>query len=190
MSQWWENPGNFPAKYDPSGLQHNPAGTIPFPQPQSPPVGLWEGGRASLSWSLTDEGFLKADWQSPLFDLRPDIRAAQSGLTGGTPIWRPMGAGGALWAQVERLLVDATATTNLLVTSTEFAHVNDPNAVASVNTDSDITSEFVGGNASAVLQFLPPGNGYPVRYYRVRLTFTYTAVRNGPPPFAVSASYY
>lgn len=190
MSQWWENPGNFPAKYDPSGLRHNPAGTIPFPQPQSPPVGLWEGGRSSLSWGLTSEGFLKADWQSPLFDLRPDIRAAQSGLTGGTPIWRPMGAGGALWTQVEHLLVDATATTNLLVTSTEYAHVNDPNAVASVNTDSDITSEFVGGNASAVLQFLPPGNGYPVRYYRVKLTFTYTAVRNGPPPFAVSASYY
>jgi hypothetical protein len=190
MAQWWENPGAFPgSNYDPSGLRHNPAGTIPFPQPQSPPVGLWEGGRASLSWSLVN-GLWTAAWQSPLFDLRPDIRAAQSGITGGTPIWRPMGAGGALWVQVEHLTTDATATTDLNVTVTEFAHVNDPNAVVSVTTDSDITSEFVGGNAAALLQFLPPGHGYPVRYYRVQLLFSYLDARVGPPPFAVSASYY
>jgi hypothetical protein len=189
MSQWWENPGNFPAKYDPSGLRHNPAGTIPFPQPQSPPVGLWEGGRSALSWTLVG-GLWTAAWQSPLFDLRPDIRAAQSGITGGTPIWRPMGAGGALWVQVEHLTTDPTATTNLIVMVTEFGHINDPNAVVSVTTDSDITSEFVGGNASALLQFLPPGHGYPVRYYRTRVVFSYLTARAGPPPFAVSASYY
>lgn len=190
MSQWWENPGGFPAKYDPSGLRNNPAGTIPFPQPQNAPVGLWEGGRSSLSWTVQPDGTLKAAWSSPLFDLRPDIRAAQSGLTGGTPIWRPMGAGGALWVQVEHLTTDATATTSLIVVATESGHVNDPNSVVTTNTESEITSEFVGGNQSAVLQFLPTGNGYPIRYYRVKITFSYNVVRVAPPPFSVSASYY
>lgn len=163
---------------------------MPFPQPQSAPVGLWEGGRSSLSWTTLANGTIQASWGSPLFDLRPELRSAQSGLTGGTPIWRPMGAGGALWVQVENLLVDATATTGLVVTTTEFGHVNDPNAVTSTATESEITSEFVGGNASAVMQFLPTGQGYPIRYYRISITFGYDVVRNGPPPFAIAASYY
>jgi hypothetical protein len=92
--------------------------------------------------------------------------------------------------QVEHLRTDLTATTALIVIATEYGHVNDPNAVVSTTVDADITSEFVGGNESAVLQFMPTGQGYPIRYYRVRVAFSYLQQRANPPPFAVSASYY
>jgi hypothetical protein len=197
MSQWWENPGAFPGQnYDPSGLRHNPAGTVPFPYPQNAPSALWDGGRGSLTWTNNTEGLLTAKWQSPLFDLRPQLRAAMSGLTGGTPIWLPSGASGKLWAQIDNLTLDlpAPATNNwvqnLEVISREFGHVNDPLQVRQITADTDITSEFTGTVPSAVLTFLPPGEGYPIRWYQVSVTFTYLLPRASAPPFAVCAAYY
>jgi hypothetical protein len=43
-----------------------------------------------------------------------------------------------------------------------------------IETVEDITTEFIGSKPSAIVQFLPPGAGYPVRYYRVSITFQYT----------------
>lgn len=197
MSQWWENPGAFPgANYDPSGLRHNPAGTIPFPYPQNAPSGLWDGGQSSLTWSNNTDGLLTATWQSPLFDLRPQLRAAMSGKTGGTPIWLANGVGGKLWVQIDNIAknLPLPATNDWLqdlqVISREYGHVNDPQAVTQMTVDADITSEFNGGADSAVLTFLPTGEGYPIRWYRVSITFTYLVARAAPPPFAVSAAYY
>jgi hypothetical protein len=197
MSQWWENPGAFPGtNYDPSGLRNNPAGTIPFPYPQNAPSGLWDGGRASLTWTNNADGLLTAKWQSPLFDLRPYLRAAMQGLTGGTPIWLPMGGGGKLWAQVDNISKTLPApaannwVANLQVISREYGHVNDPQSISQITADADITSEFTGGEDSAVLTFLPPGQGYPIRWYRVEIEFTYLVARAAPPPFVVCAAYY
>jgi len=197
MAQWWEDPGSFPAKYDPSGLQNNPAGTIPFPYPVNAPSGLWDGGRGALTWSNDPvTGLLTARWQSPLFDLRPYLRAAMSGKTGGTPIWTPLGAGGKLWVQIENINKDlpAPATNNWLqnlqVISREYGHINSPREVVQITVDADITSEFNGGADAAVLTFLPTGEGYPIRWYRVEIEFTYLIARSAPPPFAVCAAYY
>jgi hypothetical protein len=197
MSQWWENPGAFPGtNYDPSGLRHNPAGTIPFPYPQNAPSGLWDGGRGSLTWTNNADGLLTTKWSSPLFDLRPYLRAAQSGFTGGTPVWLPMGGGGKLWVQIDNIAKTLPApatndwTTNLQVIAREFGHINDPLEISQITADADITSEFTGAQDSAVLTFLPVGQGYPIRWYRVEVEFTYLIARAAPPPFAVCASYY
>lgn len=197
MSTWWENPGAFPgANFDPSGLRNNPAGTIPFPYPTNAPSGLWDGGRSSLTWTNNADGLLTAKWQSPLFDLRPYLRAAMQGLTGGTPVWLPMGAGGKLWVQVDNITktLPAPATNNwvenLQVISREYGHVNDPQGVVQITADADITSEFTGDEDAAVLTFLPPGQGYPIRWYRVEVEFTYLVPRAAAPPFAVCAAYY
>ena len=197
MSQWWENPGAFPGtNYDPSGLRHNPAGTIPFPYPQNAPSGLWNGGRGSLTWTNNSAGLLTAKWQSPLFDLRPQLRAAMEGLTGGTPVWLSMGGGGKLWVQIDNISKDLPApatndwTTNLQVIAREYGHINDPLEVSQITADADITSEFTGDQDSAVLTFLPTGQGYPIRWYRAEVEFTYLVPRAAPPPFAVCAAYY
>jgi hypothetical protein len=197
MSQWWENPGAFPgANYDPSGLRNNPAGTIPFPYPTNAPVGLWDGGRGSLTWATNANGLLEARWQSPLFDLRPEFRAAMQGKTGGTPIWRNSGVGGKLWVQVDNINLDLPApapndwTANLKVISREYGHVNDPQEVKQITVDADITSEFTGAADAAVLTFLPTGEGYPIRWYRVDIVFSYTVARVFTPPFAVSSAFY
>jgi len=197
MSQWWENPGAFPGtNYDPSGLRNNPAGTIPFPYPTNAPSGLWNGGRGSLTWTNNSAGLLTAKWQSPLFDLRPQLRAAMEGLTGGTPVWLSMGGGGKLWVQIDNISKDLPApatndwTTNLQVIAREYGHINDPLEVSQITADADITSEFTGDQDSAVLIFLPPGQGYPIRWYRAEVEFTYLVARAAPPPFAVCAAYY
>jgi hypothetical protein len=107
-----------------------------------------------------------------------------------------MGGGGKLWVQIDNITKDlpAPATNNwvenLEVISREYGHVNDPQSVAQITADADITSEFTGDEDSAVLTFLPPGQGYPIRWYRVEVEFTYLVARAAAPPFAVCAAYY
>jgi hypothetical protein len=147
--------------------------------------------------------YATATWTSPVFDLRPEFRgvmdraAGQAYLTaqapslgtnrapiaastviqnsGCVPIWRPSGAAGKLWVQVANLNFRLWGTgLGFEVLATEFASINDPNDLQQIETVEDITTEFIGGKPSAIVQFLPPGAGYPVRYYRVSITFQYT----------------
>jgi hypothetical protein len=142
-------------------------------------------------------------WKSPVFDLRPEYRGSMTrsagtgyltaqapslGLnrqpvaasttvnaTGTVPIWRPMGGAGKLWVQVFNLTSFNWVTSyGFQVFTREYANVNDPNDLQQISSDEDITTEFVGKIPSALVQCLPPGSGYPVRYYQLELIFQYT----------------
>ena len=141
--------------------------------------------------------------QAPSLGTNRGPVAVTTGLknTGAVPIWRPSGAGGKLWVQTTNLTsgpVVGQTGFGFEVTAEEFAHVNDPSDLPQIAPVEDITSDFVGRIPSALSIFVPPGGGYPVRYYRCILTFTYRADitaalnwQNGDGnPITIVAAYY
>jgi hypothetical protein len=197
-----EIPGQIPAKVTDAGYLKNPLGSLPYPAPANMPIGVWQQTPTTLTWvqNPTPGVFLRAFWRSPTYDLRPELRGvmATAGTqrnTGATPIWIAKGAAGKLWVQVDRLDTRTWGLTGLQVTSTEFASVRDPNDLQQITDPEDITTEFVTASGCAMGSFLPPGSGYPVRFYRVLLTFNFlvdsSAVAGWPDPgYRLSAAYY
>lgn len=185
------------AGFDDSGLRHNPSGTIPFPNPQSNPVGAWDSTEMQLTW-VNGPGpisgakvFRWAAWQSPVFDLRPEIRsAASSSAINASPIWRGgAGAGGQLFVRLSGLTSTPSAGTGLKVSSTELAHPFDPLQVGIVMGAADVSLSFIDMTNTVLVAFLPPGSGYPVRYWRLRLAFEFLS-NHADPQFFVSCAYY
>ena len=197
-----EIPGQIPAKVTDAGYLKNPLGALPYPAPSNMPVGMWQQTPTMLSWvqNPTAGIFLQATWRSPTYDLRPELRGvmATAGTqrnTGATPIWIAKGAGGKLWLQVDGLNQRSWGRTGLQVTSTEFASVRDPNDLRQITNPEDITTEFVSTADCAMGSFMAPGSGYPVRFYRVLVTFNFlvdsSAAGGWPDPlYRLSAAYY
>ena len=190
---YWNNPGFFPENYDPSGLQQNPAATNPFPPPKGAPVGVWNGGRSPLA--LTTLGAplaFSGRWESPTFDLRPDIRAYFPD-PGGQPIWRAngLGAGGSLWCLVTGIRGATTNMTGLQVTFQEWVHPWDPNSMVIASDAVDITKEFNSATKNAVLlNSCPPGYPYPIRFWRIRYDFIWKENGIPAPNFVIQSAYY
>ena len=170
------------------GQWNNPAGTNPFPTPTQMPVGCWSGG----SQVITCPAGATATWSSPIFDLRPEFRASDGKRpTPSIPIWKPStitgGAGGKLWVQIQN-----TDTENLFLMTClaqELGHINDVQQVITVEGQEDITAEFLPTAQSTILTFVPPGAGYPVRFYRLNLVFSVAAGGAGVT-FPVYSAYY
>lgn len=191
-----EMPWPPPQGYDPSGFSKNPAGVFPAPPPRNLGPGCWFGAQTPLFWVAgAGEVVRTAQWDSPTFDLRPDLR--QAGLanpranTGALPIWKPMGAGGQLYVQVMNIDGSIDALTNLAVVAIEFAHPSDPNQTAQITTEEDITTAyFTAGKQAAMIATFPPGTGYPIRFWRYRLRFDTFSSHVADPPFTITAAYY
>ena len=198
-----EIPWPPPGKYDPSGFNQNPAGVFPAPPPRDLGPGNWFGPQTILSWDAgVGDVLLTATWQSPIFDLRPDLR--QAGIanprrdSGAAPVWRVgSGAGGQLFVQV--LGIDGslstppngTALTSLTVVAQEFAHVSDMNQLASITTPEDITAAYFTANkSSALIAAFPPGSGFPIRYWRYRLTFELRQAGIPAPLYTLCPAFY
>jgi hypothetical protein len=134
-------------------------------------------------------------WRTPIFDLRPEIRAAApappSGRQQGTQaIWKPGGgAGGQLYVLIQGLQASADALTDLVLTHDEDVHVLNPTDMVRCIPVEDITKQLSGEIPAALIIFQPPGDGYPVRYWRLTLTFAILSARPDTP-FVVSAAYY
>lgn len=150
------------------------------------------------------QGYLVAQAPSLNANRQPNAVATVRSNTGAVPIWRPNGAAGKLWVQVYNLLAAAPPAIAAMtgfgfeVLAKELAHINDPTSLQQIAPLEDITSDFAGRIPSAIPTFLPPGSGYPVRYYQVQITFQYTkditAAANwnngdGNPMF-LTAAYY
>lgn len=198
-------PGHNPAQLDQSGRVYNPQGVVPAPFPRDIPSQIYIGPTQTLVFStsgLPTGVYARAVWESPLFNLRPYYGAmfpnAASGDTtaqGAVSIWLPGGATGKLWVQITNLLAQNWSTAGLRLTSEEFSAVHNPAYLAAITTPQDITTEVLGGAASALACFLAPGMGYPVAFYRVRLTFDYVQDNSAEPgwPFPalqVFSAYY
>jgi hypothetical protein len=196
-------PYPLPRDYDPSGPFRNPGVTNPLPAPGDIPTPCWFGGAAYIQWSVlnTPTVNLTADWSSPIFDMRPDIRGLTSntvdngtpGHVSGVPIWNPSAQ---LWLQFENPAlgvngISAQPMQGLQIIIWEEAHVCDPQNLSTVSNleGTDITSEFDTTGASAMMGFYPIGDGNPVRYYRLRMTLNLLKnVRPGGNEFVVSGA--
>jgi hypothetical protein len=123
------------------------------------------------------QGYLVAQAPSLNANRQPSAVATVRSNTGAVPIWRPSGAGGKLWVQVTNLTsgpVIGQTGYGFTVLARELANINDPTDLQQIAPLEDITADFVGRIPSAVPTFVPPGSGYPIRYYQVALTFQYT----------------
>lgn len=183
--------------WDPSGAHYNPQGTQPFPAPQLIGTPIWDQTPQIPVWTYNAAGpiFRTATWSSPIFDLRPDLRNAMQGQTSagvnnlsGTVIWRPWGAG----AQLHVLGIYNTVSRlyGLTVTAQEFANVSDVGQMVSITSPQDVTSTWGGDKQAALHIFAPPGNPYPVRFWRVQLVFTIEVDNGANPDTILQASMY
>tara|TARA_Y100000034_G_C6861481_1_gene392133 strand:+ start:591 stop:893 length:303 start_codon:yes stop_codon:yes gene_type:complete len=64
------------------------------------------------------------------------------------------------------------ATAGVEVNATELGHANDPAFIRTLNQPVLTNNQVFAGGQSAALTWQPPAN--PLRYWRVRITFTQT----------------
>jgi len=157
--------------------------------------GVWFGPEVRLQFSVGDApagGTLGANWRSPIFDLRPELRHAfQGGSDNTQPIWRApaFGQGGRLLVQISTL--DGVAISNYALdfraAAVESCHVARPDRIAIMNQPQDITEELLDGQNTSVLEFIPPGN--PIRYWRVLINFA-TLTVGAAPNWSCQGVYY
>lgn len=194
MRQYPGQPLPAPDGYNIDPMFQNPAGTYPFPSPGSMPYSQWQSARTPLNWSNPgplDPGYVSVGyWQSPLYDLRPEIRGADGSTPSGIPIW---GSGGRkLWIQIRGLLsvVDGiTATEELTIAEREYGEIFDARQIERISGDSDITDQVVSGTStspSVILSF-SPGAG-SIRYWRMELAFR--RLDRITHPISISAAFY
>ena len=192
----------------------NPYGSAPSPAATSIPVTLWttEAGMP-VSWQGLDaRGNDNGIWETPVFDLRPDLRSARATTKFGVPIWDTSAR---LYIQIFGLTALAANTRNLRLGAQEYSNTTfgsltspqPPRAVApagggfpaqvgrdpvvAVTTIVDISSELMLGTAqpdSVILVFAPLGEGYPVRYWKLQLHWMY--VGGAGPALSIQAAVY
>jgi hypothetical protein len=145
-------------------------------------------------------------WTSPAFDLRPDLRSGQAGPKAGVPIWS---SAARLYLQVSSsaqgggvqpslVLQNYTAQARDYVANTYNFSDTKGRPSEGINAGwglqstslTDVASKFnPAPNATSVLAgFAPPGttlgfgDGYPVRYWRLEITFTILVPSGLPLP--------
>lgn len=124
----------------------------------------------------------RAIWQSPVFDLRPDL--------GGN--YRPVATRipGAARMHLQCYTSDGTFLTalpsELEVYSVEAGHLANPQEIKFIEERFDISTDFYQGTESTVLEWSPPGA--PMRFWRVSVIFDWYDALNPPPRLTCWAS--
>jgi len=164
------------------------------------PVGGWFGSTSAIiDWTANPQAAVlwRASWSSPIYDLRPDLGALSDNRNNarlsGVSIWRA--AGQNIAAQLFIQISGVQDFRGFQVISQEEAHVSDVTQILSVTGQQDVTAEFTSRGASSVVTFSPYGDGYPIRYWRVKLTFNILDNQNfpvgaTPPTFSIAAALY
>ena len=177
----YELPYPLPRNYNPSGPYRNPGQTLPLPVPDNHPVGCWFGSLQRINWAVSGSSRLVSDagWQSPIFDLRPDLRGLIQNTSNKTPsavpIWSNAGTnvGVHLWIQIDGAGATGLNSIDLRgfqILAKERAHICDVAQIRSINNLQDVTAQFSSQGESAILAWTPFGDGYPVRYYQLKIT--------------------
>jgi hypothetical protein len=191
----------------------NPHGSHPAPAAKEIPKTLWytQPGMP-VPWAGFDGTIDTATWRTPIFDLRPDLRSAQNMAKSGVPVWDTRAR---LYIQVFGLTTADNTTEFLRLGYSEFANttfgqVTSPqparavapqgggfppqtgrDPVVRVTAIIDLTSELMMGTNqpnSVVLVFEPLGEGYPIRYWQVQLTWVNLGVAG--PALNLQAAMY
>ena len=200
----------FPAQFGRSEEYRNPDGTLPLPSPENIPRPIWTQTRTSIGQNFIfvttanpgtgtrglPQGQLGTlSWDTPWFDLRPDLRSSQAQRKFGVPIWS---TGARLYVQFIRRnglqqgnpgLWDARAQDWISLVDNapgRFPLQVGDNPQFQPAVDRDVTAGMfpVAGMpglvslTSSMSVFSPPGttagggDGYPVRYWKFRLSVT------------------
>jgi hypothetical protein len=190
---------------------NNPHGSNPSPAAKDIPTALWTSEVMPVQWRGIVGGQDTASWKSPTFDLRPDLRSAQSMVKAGVPIWSTSARlyvqifglttlapntqflrleyrefGNTTWGQVTQ------AGPNRAVPNSGFPNQTSRDPVVQVGPIVDITSEVMLGTNqpdSVILVFETLGEGYPVRYWSVELLWTNVESVSGPELTFQAAMY-
>lgn len=193
-------PYPLPEKYDPSGQFRNPASTIPRPSPSDMPVGGWFGTTTPvIDWTANPSPNVlwQAVWSSPIYDLRPDLGALSDNRNNarfsGVSVWRA--AGQNIAAQLFVQISAVQDFRGFQVLSQEEAHISDVTQILSVTGQQDVTAEFTSRGASSIVTYSPYGDGYPIRYWRLKLRFNILDNQDfppaaQPPTFSIAAALY
>lgn len=161
-----------------AGLYRNPHTTLPMPPAGGDmPVAYYESTKLALTWALSD-GVQAATWQTPVFNLRPDLRSAGGTPKSGVPIWSTAAR---LYVQISNLVNGSVNTTKgLRVSSTESAAIaygdirNGFSSVQRVTADAEVTADVMFGTSQSdrvILVFAPLGESRPVRFWSLLLKF-------------------
>jgi len=219
---------DFPSQYGRSEQYRNPEASLPLPEAKEIPRTTWAQPRMPLQWAgptllgppnpIGNEW--TATWESPWYDLRPDLRSSQQQVKLGVPIW----------TRSARLYVELSGppgtaggftSTGFSASFSEYAEnlsldpgqviLGAPGTIPAPlqplpvlpSPPVNVTSTFfpgIGLSYSTQGVFAPPGTtagggeGYPIRYWKVRLGFTYfwPGLLPNTPPTALNlqATYY
>ena len=183
----YPGPTGVEGLYNPDVIYQNPTAAVPGPY-ATENRGYWTGPDVPVAWILQpgtvlnpvtgvgEERFYRASWESPVFDLRPDLKAsAGTENQAAYPIFRggAFGAGGTLQILIRRDGGAIPGISNITLFAQEFAAVSvSPTPFGlgrPVTAGVDITSEFYQGMRGTLLNFIPPSN--PVRYWKTVLHF-------------------
>ena len=192
-------PYPLPEGYTSSPYWNNPSQTNPFPAPAGLPYQAWSTPRTTVTWTAPptdplDSLFTEAAyWQSPLFDLRPELRGSDGARQTGVPIWGALSK--KLWVQVSGLLTTVAGTRcteGLTVVSREYGEIYDPTQIQRISADAKITLDVASSGTSqppsVILPYYPPGSGTPVRYWRLEIAFRRLDLLQ--VPIVVSGAFY
>ena len=228
----------FPSQYGRSEQYRNPEGTLPFPAAKEIPRPVWTQPRIGITFTgqivgpidLLPPGYLyTGTWDSPWYDLRPDLRSSESQPKLGVPIWERNTRMYVVLSGANGVSPGYTVA-NKSATLTQFfepvsldpgqtvaaapggnAAVPAPQSAVPSSAPVNVSSTFFPalpapslGLTSSLGVFSPPGTfsgngeGYPVRFWRIRLVFTQflPQVNPGPPipippdNLQIQAAYY
>lgn len=147
----------------------NPDATTPYPAPDGRlrPVGYWESASWSASWVRSSTAWT-ASWASVPFDLRTDLRGVNSREFSGVPLNRTSAV--QMWIAISGL---SNNHLGMRVLMSQWGHPVDAAKVAQFVPLTNVTGYLATGLDMALLDFWPPGSGYQMRYWQVRLRFSF-----------------
>ena len=137
----------------------------------------WTQPLFGIPWQLAAPpagltGIDYATWQSPIFDLRPDLGKQFAGVDPSDAFPLPSSGEGDGRALIMQLYGMLAVANTLEVYWTELAHLWDPAAVVAINIRQNITTDVWDSGASRLLPFEPPSG--PPRFWSVQLEFVQT----------------
>lgn len=155
----------------------NPGATLPLPTPDAKlrPVGYNEEEPRALGWGFGSGNVARtALWGSSVMNLRTDLRGVTSREPGGVPVNR-------LFALQLFIAVSGLAQNHvgMEVYKAELGHPTDPELVDQFTPWTNITANLSTGTDLAILNYFPPGSGYQMLYWQVKLRFDFVTI--APP---------
>lgn len=155
----------------------NPGGTLPLPLPDAKlrPEGYNEEEPRAIAWDFGAGSVARTGgWGSAVMNLRTDLRGNTSREPGGVSVNR-------MFALQMFIAIAGLAQNHagMEVYKADFGHPTDPTKVDQFTQWQNITGDVSTGTNLAVLAYFPPGSGYQIWYWQVKLRFDFVGL--APP---------